>query len=55
MADKIWLNAFSCTHPSDEFTMEVGRMVIDKLMREGQPKVEPLDPFRRIELEVVCS
>ena len=27
----IWLNAFSCVSPSDEFLKGVGRMVLDKL------------------------
>lgn len=27
----IWLNAFSCINPSDQFLKEVGKMVIDKL------------------------
>ena len=30
--DGIWLNAFSCIRPTDEFAAEVGRMVIAKAM-----------------------
>lgn len=53
--EKVWLNAMLCVRPTDEFAAQVGRMVIDKVMREGTPKVEPLDPFRRLVVEVVCS
>ena len=27
----VWLNAFSCINPSDEFLTEVGRIVLDRL------------------------
>lgn len=52
---RLWLNAFSCVRPTDEFAAEVGRDVIRLLMSEGVDKVEALDPFKRLTLEVVCS
>lgn len=30
--DHIWLNAFSCIRPTDEFAADIGRQVIDKVM-----------------------
>lgn len=29
----IWLNAFSCINPTDEFLRDIGKMVLDKLSR----------------------
>lgn len=52
---KIWLNGMKCVSPTDEFAAEVGRDIIEMLMRDGQPKTEPLDPFRKITIEVSCS
>lgn len=54
-ADKMWLNAFSCVRPSDEFAAALGRDIVTKLMNEGVAKIEPLDPMRRMLIEVVCS
>ena len=55
--EKIWLNAFACVRPSDEFAAAVGRDVIKMLMdnpgelREG----ELVKPFRRVQIELICS
>ena len=35
--DHIWLNAFKCIRPTDEFAAEVGRSVIDRAM-QAHPK-----------------
>ena len=35
--DHIWLNAFRCIRPTDEFAAEVGRAVIDRAM-QAHPK-----------------
>ena len=55
--DKIWLNAFKCVSPSDEFAAEVGREVIRKLV-ESQPEEregEIITPWRRVQLEITAS
>ncbi len=31
----IWLNAYSCIRPTDEFLIELGRTIIDKLRSDS--------------------
>lgn len=52
---RVWLNAMMCVHPTDEFAAKVGREIIEQVMRDGHPKQEPLDPYRRLTIEVVAS
>lgn len=52
---KVWLNAMMCVRPTDEFAAEVGRELIKQAMQDGEPKKEPLDPYRRLTIEVVVS
>lgn len=40
--EHIWLNAFSCISPTDEFAADVGRMVIEKVMAQHH-----IDPLKR--------
>lgn len=51
----MWLNALMCVRPSDDFAAQVGREVIAQVMRDGIPKVGPLDPYRLFVLEVSAS
>ena len=37
--DHIWLNAFSCIHPTDAFAAEVGRSVIERVMAQQHDDV----------------
>lgn len=37
--DHIWLNAFKCIHPSDQFAAEVGREIIAKVMAQQSDDV----------------
>ncbi|MGV3564176.1 MAG: hypothetical protein ACO1ON_12940 [Nocardioides sp.] len=37
--DHIWLNAFACIRPTDEFAAKVGRDVISKVMEASGRKV----------------
>lgn len=52
---KIWLNAMKCVDPSKEYAEEIGRQIIDELMRNGERKKEAFDPFRKITIEFRCS
>ena len=38
-AESLWLNAFSCIRPTDAFAAEVGRAVIDMVMRHPERQV----------------
>lgn len=44
-----------CVDPTKEYAEEIGRQIIDELMRNGEPKKEPFDPFRKLTVEVTCS
>lgn len=37
--DHLWLNAFRCIRPTDEFAAEVGRTVISKVMAQKHDDV----------------
>ena len=47
----IWLNAFQCIRPSDEFLISVGRSVVDKLNDRAnliRPRVALIDSEREV-------
>lgn len=37
--DHVWLNAFLCVRPSDDFAAAVGREVIAKVMAQRHPDI----------------
>ena len=49
----MWLNAFQCVKPTDEFAAKVGHEVIRQLV-ESNPDEKDL-VWRRVTLEVVAS
>jgi len=54
---KMWLNAFRCVSPSDEFAAEVGHDIIKYMMESPRPEPDEfgLRPFRQIHFTIGCS
>lgn len=45
VAEHIWLNAFSCIRPSDDFLRDIGRMVVDSVM-SSDLRTAPLGDYQ---------
>lgn len=52
---RMWLNAFNCINPSDDFALFVGRDVIRLLMDSEPPPRGSGGPYRTTTIEVRCS
>ena len=52
---RLWLSGFQCLRLDDDYAADVGRKVIEMLMRAGQVKREPGGPYRCLLIEVTCS
>lgn len=56
MADlEIWLNAFSCVRPTDEFAADLGHQVISKLRESRTRDRDDSDPIFKITVEITAS
>lgn len=53
--EHIWLNAFSCINPSDDFAADIGREVIRKVMSANPHHEDALGVRRQVVLRFNAS